>query len=334
MSHFPHDNNTPISRREAIKKTILFSSGVLAMTSTWNVRAQTPKVEFVDKGLDFFALGDFGTGNVNQRAVAFAMADFAKKLKRPLAAVFALGDNFYGKLTPERFQPGFEAMYSKEYLGCPFYACLGNHDYGPSYDAKQGPAKAQMQLDYAKNNPTSRWKMPAKWYAVELPDTQNPLLKVIFLDSDMFEGGLTPREKIEQKRFLESELKKETRAPWRWVISHYPLFSAGAKGDSKRLIAEWGPLLKANNISLFVSGHDHNLQHLEVEGYNNSFIVAGSGGAGLYAIKRIGRGFAEKISGFVHLHVTADNVDVQYISSTGDCLHAFRRTHGGKVKTI
>jgi hypothetical protein len=76
------------------------------------------------------------------------------------------------------------------------------------------------------------------------------------------------------------------------------------------------------------------LQHLEVEGYNNSFIVSGAGGAGLYAIKRSGRGFAQKVLGFVHLHVSPDNVDVQYISSTGDRLHAFRRTHAGKVKTI
>jgi len=330
----PSNDNQLISRREAIKKTVFFTSSVLTMASAWRLHAQPPSAEFPDTGLDFLALGDFGTGNVNQRAVAYAMTEFAKKLKHPPSAVFALGDNFYGKMTPERFLPGFEAMYSKEHLPCPFYACLGNHDYGPSYDAKQGPAKAQMQLDYAKNNPSSRWKMPAKWYAVEFPDSQNPLLKVIFLDANMFEGGLTPQEKIEQKRFLETELKKETSAKWRWVISHYPLFSAGAKGDSKRLIAEWGPLLKANNISLFVSGHDHNLQHLEVEGYNTSFVVSGGGGAGLYAIKRLGRGFAEKVFGFVHLHVTPDNVDVQYISSTGDCLHAFRRTHAGKVKTI
>jgi tartrate-resistant acid phosphatase type 5 len=334
MNVIPANNSESITRREAIKKTILFSSSLLAMSGAWNLHAQPPSTEFPDSGLDFLALGDFGTGGVNQRAVAYTMAEFAKKLNRPLTGVFALGDNFYGLLTPERFAPGFEAMYSKEHLACPFYACLGNHDYGPTYDAKQGPAKAQMQLDYAKNHPKSRWKMPAKWYAMEFPDAQNPLLKVIFLDSNMFEGGLTPREKIEQKRFLEAEIKKETRAPWRWVISHYPMFSAGAKGDSKRLISEWGPILKANNISLYISGHDHNLQHLEVEGYNTSFIVSGGGGAGLYAIKKPDRGFVQKLFGFVHLHVSRDNVDVQYISSTGDRLHAFRRTRAGKVKTI
>src|SRR6478609_4074331 len=99
MSHHPLDDSQAITRREAIKKTILFSSSVLAMTGAWNIQAQSPTADFADNGLDFLAIGDFGTGNVNQRAVAYAMTEFAKKLKHPLAGVFALGDNFYGKLT-------------------------------------------------------------------------------------------------------------------------------------------------------------------------------------------------------------------------------------------
>jgi tartrate-resistant acid phosphatase type 5 len=176
--------------------------------------------------------------------------------------------------------------------------------------------------------------MPAKWYAKEFPDADNPLVKIIFLDSNMFEGALTPQEKLDQKRFLEAELKKETRATWRWVVSHFPLFSEGVKRDSARLIKEWGPMLKANNFSLYISGHDHTLQHLEIDGYNSSFIVSGGGGAGLYNIKSVGRGFAEKMLGFVHIHVGADKLDVQFIDTNGDRLHAFRRTSAGKVKTI
>ena len=173
------------------------------------------------------------------------MAEFAKSLKAPLSAVFALGDNFYGKLTPDRFHRHFEEMYSAADFPCPFYACLGNHDYGPSYDSDQGREKAEMQLAYAKENPSSRWKMPAKWYAIELPDAKKPLVKVIVLDGNNYEGMLTPQEKIEQQRFLEAELKKETRATWQWMVSHYPLFSAGIKKDNARLIRQWGEHLKS-----------------------------------------------------------------------------------------
>jgi tartrate-resistant acid phosphatase type 5 len=326
---------TLLTRREALKKTLLFSTGILAASRFNSSAGEKAVTDFSSKGLHFLAIGDFGSGNGHQVAVASQMATFAQKLNAPMSAVLALGDNFYGKLEPERFGRHFEEMYSKEHLNCPFYAVLGNHDYGPSYDSKQGAAKAQIQLDYTKDNPSSRWKMPAKWYALELPDAQNPLVKIVFLDGNMYEGMLTPQEKLAQQRFLEAELKKETRAPWRWMISHYPIFSECVKrGDSSRLIKSLGEHLKSYPISLYLAGHDHNLQHLEVEGYNSSFIISGAGGASLYDVKPATRGYAQKILGFTHIHLTPDNIDVQFISSEGDRLHAFRRTHAGKVKTI
>jgi tartrate-resistant acid phosphatase type 5 len=323
--------NAPMAGRVAFKKTLLFSAGLLAAGRLGELGAGRPLTLFSGSGMHFLAMGDFGSGNVHQTAVARQMAEFSKQLGNPLSGVFMLGDNFYGKLSPDRFPRHFEDMYPKAELNCPFYGCLGNHDYGPSYDSGQGRAKAQMQLDYAKENPASRWKMPAKWYALELPDPKAPLVKLIFLDSNNFEGALTPQEKLEQRRFLEAELKKETRAPWRWVISHFPMFSDGAKRDSQRLIQEWGGHLKAENIPLYLCGHDHNLQHLEVEGYPSSFVVCGAGGAGLYNIKPSARGFSDKIWGFVHLHVAPDCMQAQYISAEGERLHAFERTRAGKV---
>ena len=201
--------HSPLTRRDALKKTVLFSTSVLTAGWLGKLSAQPPRTEFPEKGLHFLALGDFGSGNAHQAAVAAQMAAFTKKLDGPLAAVLALGDNFYGTMTPERFQPHFEQMYSKTDFNCPFYACLGNHDYGPRYDGHQGRLKAQMQLDYAASNPSSRWKLPNRWYALELPDAKNPLVKIIVLDGNMIEAALTPQEKLEQQRFLEAELKKK-----------------------------------------------------------------------------------------------------------------------------
>jgi tartrate-resistant acid phosphatase type 5 len=329
-------NNSHISRREAIRRTILFSAtSLLTLRNLPGLAAAAPATSFADEGLDLLAVGDYGTGNASQTAVANQMATFAQKLKKPLNAVLALGDNFYGKLETERFGRHFEEMYSKEYLNCPFYAILGNHDYGPQYDSKQGRAKTQIQLDYAAQNPTSRWKMPNRWYSVELPSPANPLVKIIFLDGNMADWGLTPQEKLDQRKFLKAELEKETKAPWRWVISHYPLFTETAKRtDNERLIKEWAGYFESNNISFYLSGHDHNLQHLKVEGYPTSFIVTGAGGAGLYDVKESQRGFTEKILGFTHLHVGKKAVTVQFINSEGQCLHAFHRALDGKLEVI
>ena len=328
-------NSSLITRREALKRTVIFSTSLLTAGWVNSLQAKSPDTKFSKDGLHFLAIGDFGRGNADQKAVALQMAAFAKKLNVPLTAVLALGDNFYGKHTPERFTIHFEEMYSKDGLNCPFYACLGNHDYGPKYDSNQGPAKAQIQLDYAKDNPDSRWKMPAKWYAVELPDAKKPLVKIIFLDCNTIEGSLTPQEKLAQKRFLEAELKKKTGARWQWMVSHFPMFGETVKrGDNSKVIEQLGEHVKANPISFYLAGHDHNLQHLEVEGYKTSFIVSGAGGAGLYDVAPSKRGFTEKILGFTHIHVARDKTTVQFIDTEGRCLHAFQRSLNGKVEVL
>lgn len=324
-----------MTRREALGKTVIFSTGLL--TAGWfsQANAQEPNTKFPEKGLHFLAVGDFGTGNETQRTIARQMAAFSKKLGSPLTSVLALGDNFYKRLTPDRFRIHFEEMYPPADFDCPFYACLGNHDYGPNYDSGQGREKAQMQLDYAKANSSSRWKMPAKWYAVELPNPEKPLVKIIFLDGNNAEGALTPQEKLDQKRFLEAELKNKTKAPWQWMISHFPIFSETSKrGDNARLVEQWGGHLRSHPFALYLSGHDHNLQHLKAEGYKTSFVVSGGGGASLYDVDQSNRGFSQAVMGFNHIHVSDEKMIVQFIDAEGRCLHAFQRTIKGKVKIM
>jgi tartrate-resistant acid phosphatase type 5 len=322
------------SRRDIIK-TLVFSSAALGAGWPASSQAAMPAVDFGKDGMHFLAFGDFGSGNAAQKQVAQQMNEFASKLGSPLEAVLALGDNFYNHMEPARFGRGFEDMYSKEHLDVPFYAILGNHDYGPSYDSKQGRAKADMQLEYAKANPSSRWKMPAKWYATEFPADGKPLVKIIYLDSNNFEGALTPQEKLDQKRWLEAELKKETKAKWTWVVGHHPLFSDTTKRkDNKSLIKSWGGYLQENPISLYLAGHDHNLQHLQVEGYNPSFLVSGGGGAKSYEITDTGRGFSREIMGFNHIHVNDQRILVQLIDSEGNRMHAFERSLKGDIKNL
>lgn len=330
-------DSSSITRREALKSTILFSTGLLAAGWTSRLHGAETKTDFGSGGIHLLAVGDYGTANDKQKQVADCMNDFAGKLGSPLTAVLALGDNFYGNLMPDQFQRRFEDMYPKEHLNCPFYALLGNHDYGPQYDSKQGRLKADMQIDYAKANPTSRWKMPAKWYSYELGTPGKPLVKVIYLDGNYFEGALTPQEKIAQKRWLEAEIVKPSAAKWLWVVSHYPLFSDTTKRGDKAgavLLENWGSYLREKQVSLYLSGHDHNLQHLRVEGYQPSFLVSGGGGASRYEVQQSPRGFSMESRGFNHIHVTADKITVQLINAEGKRLHAFERDQKGTTKVL
>lgn len=325
-----------ITRREAIRRSVVFAAGAAAAAgrATPAIAKRVPAVTgFEPDGMHVLALGDYGTrGDANQVRVATAMTKFSKSLNQPLEAVLALGDNFYKPITPDRFVNHFEKLYSTDGLDCPFYACLGNHDYGTAkYDSQEG--KLQMQLDYAANNPNSRWKMPAKWYTIELPNAEKPLVKAIVLDGNYWEGGLTPKEKITQRRFLKAELEKPRKAPWLWVVNHFPLFSECEKrGDNNALIRDWGKLIQAHPVSLCFAGHDHTMQHLKAEGFSPSFLVAGAGGASLYDVRPSQRGFVDNHQlGFTHVYVTPDELQVQFIDAGGNCLHHFTRDQVGKI---
>lgn len=325
------------SRRKVLKSTLLFSSGLLAggtpLKSLSASLAGVPE----GSGMHFLSLGDFGTNNKNQRKVATAMADFAKQLGQPLEAVLALGDNFYGKLTPETIRPRFSGYYPRSRFDCPWFSTLGNHDYGPQYDSNQGVLKAGMQLDYSAKHPHSRWKMPAKWYAREFGPAGAPLVKIIFLDGNFFPGAMTPQEKIAQRRWLKQELAKPTKAKWVWAVSHYPVFSfANARRTKERqhLLREWKDLFADPRVSLYLAGHDHTLQHIRHEGMRQDFIVSGGGGASRHEVAGADKNFSMSSRGFNHIHVTPEKTTVRFINSNGKLLHTFERDPSGKTRVL
>lgn len=323
---------TPLSRRGFLRQTLLFSTGLAAS----RLSALETDTSFTGEGLHLLAMGDFGSKNENQYRVAQRMAAFSRQLSQPVDAVLALGDNFYGKMTPDRFARDFERMYDEDALPCPFFACIGNHDYEKvSYGLKPEPLKYQTQLDYAANFSQSRWKMPAKWYSVVLPSAAKPTLRLLVLDSNYQPGALTPAEKLAQQRWLQAELDAGTKAPWTWLVWHHPLYSETTKRkDNESLIRMLGDYVRHPSVSLLISGHDHNLQHLRVEGFSASFIISGAGGANTYKVSPSARGFSEEVLGFNHFHLNEDRIKAQFIDSEGRCLHAFRRTRDGKVGIV
>jgi tartrate-resistant acid phosphatase type 5 len=74
---------------------------------------------------------------------------------------------------------------------------------------------------------------------------------------------------------------KPRTTPFLAVAAHHPLYSNGMHRDNPKLIAQWDSLLRRHNVDLYLSGHDHDLQHLEFKGHPTSFVISGGGGAEL-----------------------------------------------------
>ncbi len=275
-----------------------------------------------DRQVDLLAIGDWGTGEEDQKEVASAMASYVARHRIDLDGVLLLGDNFYvdldGGVKDPQWQKLFEEMYDKERLPAPFYAVLGNHDYDDGKD--------RIQLEYARRNPDSRFKLPYPWYRLDLPRGA-PLVTLIALDSNFEE--IDESRWSEQSRWLEEELSRSRAARWTVAFAHHPLFSNSKHGGEETLRKSWGPLLKKHDVDIYLAGHDHGMQHLEVPGWPAWFIISGGGGKELYKIEREDHSrFGRAENGFAHLRFTRDNLRVAFIDKDGETLYTAERESG------
>lgn len=311
------------------RRFVMFScmllAGIVAGRALGDAKsgAATTKADEVN----LIAMGDWGSGAPQQRTVAHTLADYVAAQPVKFDGTILVGDNFYVPLksiNDSAWQNLFEEMYDPAKLSMPFYVALGNHD------CPQG--KFKVELDYAKAHPESRWKFPSRWYRLELPQDK-PLVTIFMLDSD--KDYLTASQWTEESKWLADELAKPPTTPWVTAAAHHPLFSNGSHGDTGPLQTQWGPLFKKYNVDFYICGHDHDLQHIQPNGWFTSFILCGGGGKTPRPMRMTNRGpFSRSLDGFVHLELTPEKAIVKYIDSDGKLVHEFERTKAGAVKVI
>jgi hypothetical protein len=290
------------------------------------VRADFPATRAAGESkLTLFAMGDWGEDTAGQRRVATAMATRAKDPADRPAAVILCGDNFYFSLTgvdDPRWQTLFERMYDPRALNVPFFACLGNHDYSAD--------NLRVELEYARRHPDSRFKLPDRWYRRDISPTA-PLVTLLILDSNR--DNLSELQWSRQIAWLKEQLASP-RAAWTICCAHHPMFSNGYFFFNGILQRDWGKPFEDAHVDFYLAGHEHNLQHLEIPAWSESFLIAGGGGAHQYPLFRADRGFSREDFGFVEFQFTPDKAQVRFVDADGKTLHLFERDKSGKVHTL
>ena len=306
-----------LSRRRLLR-TAFCSSAALAL----NLRpaAAAPPAPTAD-ALHLLSIGDFGTTGTRG-----AMTGFLEKTGVSLDSLLFLGDNFYGpakdgfSVDSERWRNTFEDVYADTVVDCPCYVVLGNHDYSDNRGGEK------VQLAYARRAGT-RWRMPAKWYRVDVGS--DPVrLTLLALDSNLRKG----KEFDTQMDWLADALRSP-RAPLTMVIAHHPLYSNGAHGDTGDLVKNLGPLFEEHGVHAYLCGHDHDLQHLELEGLRTSFVISGGGGARTRKLRTTDRTmpFGCDVYGFTHIQVLPDRLVFAHHGIEGELLHRFEKRADGSV---
>ena len=235
-----------------------------------------------ENSLKFAVLGDFGTGDRMQYALANRMAAVHDQF--PFELVVLVGDNIYGSERPQDFVKKFETPY-KPLLdrGVKFYASLGNHD-------------AREQRFYKFFNMDGEL-----FYSFQAPRQS---VRFFALESTYMEP--------EQVEWLDKALGSAGE-DWKIVFQHHPLYSSGrTHGSDERLRATLEPLLRKHGVSLVLTGHDHDYERIVLNGF--PYFVNGLGGYTRYSFQ------ATPVTGsevrynndFGAMLVVADQVSITY----------------------
>jgi hypothetical protein len=259
---------------------------------------------FTAKGADHrsvrvLAFGDFGDGSERQARLAEAMRRFHGK--HPFDLAVTVGDNFYpagmGGPDDPRWERDFARLY--EPMRVRFFPTLGNHDWALA----DSPA-----AEIAHSERSKVWYMPAERYTFVAGPAQ-------FFAID------TNQNSRAQLEWLDRELSR-SKARWKIVYGHHPIYSNGAHGDDAALRETLLPLLRGR-VAIYLCGHDHDLQHIAPEA-GVHFVLAGGGGAAPRPVTPGARLlFGANKNGFTVLEATRTSLTVTYLDQGLETLHRF-----------
>jgi len=275
--------------------------------------------------LHFFAIGDWGReGEHLQKETAVEMGKYGDE--NPVKFVVTTGDNFYEtgiKTVNDPFvKITFEDIYTANSLQIPWYATLGNHDYGDN---------AQAQIDLTKVN--KRWKMPSRYYSINEELSDGTKILFLFIDTNPF---ITKYQKFnvketelfqksvddlnaqgwkKQLKWIKSSLKNSD-ADWKIVVGHHPVLSGGKHKGAKELYKYIKPLFEKYGVQMYICGHDHDIQYLKENNVN--YLVSGAGSE-LYDSGSIYQTvFCKSINAFLSVKIFRDKALLKFITVNGD----------------
>lgn len=248
-------------------------------------------------GPDKSACPDSGAG---QRSVAAAMAQFAAS--SPMDFLVNAGDAFYqygvADADDSQWVSTFEDVYNSPALQMPWYGVLGNHDWHRNHSAL-------LQFGH-------RWRIPAPYYVAKGKiRSSGKEVMFYFLDTNVVmaedickfrnrstwgplnaAGFARCAQEVRnvfdsQLPWLEARLAETSPDALKVVVAHQPVVNStgywGTFGDDapnllqQRLL----PVLQRYDVHVYIAGHDHFFQHLEIPGGAMDVFVMGSGGGEL-----------------------------------------------------
>lgn len=199
---------------------------VAVVAACWTVflAAQAQALPMRQGSVRFAVIGDCGTGDVSQYAVARRLVDSRSRF--PFTFAIMLGDNIYGSERPQDFDRKFVLPY-KALLDAKveFNATLGNHD-----------------------DPNQRYYKPYNLGGKRYRTFKKGNVRFFVLDSNYMDP--------EQVAWLKKELQA-SGSDWKIAYFHHPLYTTARRGPEVELRRVLEPIFVEHGVHVVFSGHEH-----------------------------------------------------------------------------
>ncbi|MHA2223362.1 MAG: metallophosphoesterase [Candidatus Thorarchaeota archaeon] len=180
----------------------------------------------------------------------------------------------------------------------PMYAVIGNHDR-----ARGGTLPLRLEYFF---DAFVQYDEPSPYYSFDYAGVHFTFLMT-------YEYGYDSRVGPDQLTWLENDLATTNRA-MKFVVAHTPMYPVVHIDDSLNMYPEERDALQAlfeeQNVSLYMTGHDHLFDRLTVNGVTQ--VISGGGGAPLYNHPYWGGGYHHYTKSFVssgHINISAVRID-------------------------
>jgi tartrate-resistant acid phosphatase type 5 len=276
--------------------------------------------------LRFVVLGDAGLGNRAQYEVGAAIADICTHQGCDFALY--LGDNFYRAIPSDVDDPLFQEIFERPYAAAwfPFWAVLGNHDYGDVFDFDYGQDLDEtiVEPEIAYTNHSDKWTMPGRYY-----DFVRKNVLLVGLDTEAILFG----DSDDQAALVDRDAGFQG---WKIAFGHHPYVSNGFHGNAGAydgldvhdpdVAVQRGDNVKAffddhicGHFDVYFSGHDHNRQWLAPR-CGTRFLVSGSASRPSPSGDVVNRTrYAEYDKpGFLWVEIDGDTMRVQFYDAVGN----------------
>ena len=213
-------------------------------------------------------IGDTGIQtDIISRAIAAA---------KPFDAIILVGDNFYPCGVKSATDPKWYVIDALTRLDIPIFAILGNHDYC-------GKPDAQVNAD------VPNWHMPAREYVI-----RSAIADFAMLDTTPYAAGKSKHVEEFVSETFRAQPSPSAPSPspstteqtgmsalhtWRIVVGHHVVASSGFHStfprDQARRMRALLPVLRENRVDLYLCGHDHHEELLDLS--PPLIVVSGAG---------------------------------------------------------